>query len=167
MEDENSIDECDEISADVDAPPSDELPLLFFFDCESTGGSMYNDHIIEVSVKVVAVPDSVSITPHQYGSLIHTSRTIAKVVQSKCGITAQMLLAEPPFRHVLEEFLAWISSTLQEVEQWQELKYFPVLVAHNGFVFDFLILLSELHRRNIPFNRLVSLNLHFADTLYD
>ena len=40
-----------------------------------------------------------------------------------------MLLAEPPFRHVLEEFLAWISYTLQEVEQWQELKYFPVLVA--------------------------------------
>ena len=32
---------------------------------------------------------------------------------------------------------------------------------------NLLILLSELHRRNIPFNRLVSLNLHFADTLYD
>ena len=163
LEDENSIDERDEISADVDAPPSDELPLLFFFDCESTGGSMYNDHIIEVGAKVFAVPDSVSITQHQYGSLIHTSQTIAKVVQSKCGITAQMLLAEPPFRHVLEEFLAWISSTLQEVEQWQELKYFPILVAHNSFVFDFLMLLSELHKRN----RLVSLNLHFADTLYD
>ena len=28
-------------------------------------------------------------------------------------------------------------------------------------------MLSELHRRNIPFNRLVSLNLHFADILYD
>ena len=137
LEDENIIDECDEISADVDAPLSDELPLLFF--CESTGGSKYNDHIIEVGAKVVAVPDSVSITQHQQGSLIHTSQTIAKVVQSKCGITAQMLLAEPPFRHVFEEFLAWISSTLQEVEQWLELIYFPVLVAHNGFVFDLLI----------------------------
>ena len=48
LEDENNIDECDEISADVDAPPSDELPLLFFFDSESTGGSMYNNHIIKV-----------------------------------------------------------------------------------------------------------------------
>ena len=62
---------------------------------------------------------------------------------------------------------SFLHGSLQEVEQWQELKYFPLLVAHNGLVFDFLILLSELHRRNIPFNRLVSLNLHFADTLYD
>ena len=113
------------------------------------------------------MPNSVSISEHQYGSLIHSSRTIARAVQSKCGITAQMLVPEPPFRHVLEELLAWISSTVQEVEQWQELKYFAILVAHNGFVFDFPLLLSELHRRNIPFNRLASLNLHFADTLYD
>ena len=127
--DENNIDEYEEVSADVDGPSSDELPLLVFFDCESTSGSMYNDHITEVGAKVVAVPNSVSITQHQYGSLIHSSRSIAKAVQSKCGITAQMLVIEPPFRHVLEELLAWISSTVQEVEQWQELKYFQVLVA--------------------------------------
>ena len=164
-EDENN--ESEEVSADVDGPSEDELPLLFFFDCETTGGSMYNDHIIEVGAKVVAVPGSAGITEHRYGSLIHSSRSIAKAVQSKCGITAQMLVTEPPFRHVLEELLAWISSTIQEVKQWQQLKYFPVLVAHNGFVFDFLILLSELNRRAIPFNRLHSLNLHFADTFYD
>ena len=27
---------------------SNMLPLLFFYDCESTGGSTYDDHIIEV-----------------------------------------------------------------------------------------------------------------------
>ena len=48
-----------------------------------------------------------------------------------------MLVAEPPFLYVLEELLAWISSTVKEVEQCQQLKYFPVLVAHNGFVFDY------------------------------
>ena len=126
---------------------------------------MYNDHIIEVGTKVVAVPDSVSISQHEYGSLIHSSQNIAKAVQDKCGITMQILVAEPQFRHVLEELLAWICSTVQEVEQSQALQYYPVLVAHNGFVFDFLILLSELHRRNIPFNRLAA--LHFADTFYD
>lgn len=166
-QDENNADELEEVSPSVDGPSSDELPLLFFFDCESTGGSIYNDHMIEVGAKVVAVPGSVNITQHQYGSLIHSSRSIAKAVQGKCGITAQMLVTEPPFIHVFEELLTWISSTVQEVEQWQQLKYFPVVVAHNGFVFDFLLLLSELHRRNIPFNRLASLNLHFADTLYD
>ena len=162
--DDNNTNECEEVSANVDGPSSDELPLLFFFYCEFTGGSMYTDHMIEVGAEVVAVPDSVNITQCQYGSLIHSSRSIAKAVQSKCGITAQMLVAKPPFRHVLEELLAWISSAVQEVEQWQELKYFPVLVAHNGFVFDFLLLLSELHGRKI---RLVSLNLHFVDTFYD
>ena len=135
--DEDNADELEEVSAGVDGPSSDELPLLFFFDCESTGGSMYSDHIIEVGAKVVAVPNSVNITQHQYGSLIHSSRNIAKVVQSKCGITAQMLVTEPPFLHVLEELLVWISSTVQEVEQCQQLKYFPVLVAHNGFVLIF------------------------------
>ena len=31
FEDENNVDGCDEVSADVDGPSSDELPLLFFF----------------------------------------------------------------------------------------------------------------------------------------
>ena len=104
--------------AEVDGPSSDELPLLFFFDCESTGGSMYNDHIIELGAKVVevvAVPNSVSITQHQYGSLIHTSQSIAKAVQSKCGIAAQMLVTEPPFRHVLKSFL---HGSLQLYKKW-------------------------------------------------
>ena len=132
--DKNNTDECEceEVSADVDGPSSDELPLLFFFDCESTGGSMYSDHMIEVGAEIVTVSNSISITQRQYGSLIHSSRSIAKAVQNKCGITAQMLVSKPPFTHILEDLLAWISSTVQEVEQWQELKYFPVLVAHNG-----------------------------------
>ena len=58
---------------DVDRPSSDELPLLFYFDCASTGGSMYKDHIIEVGAQVVAVPNCVNITQHQYGSLMHSS----------------------------------------------------------------------------------------------
>ena len=113
-EDQPSEDEgkFEEVSVDVSLPSSDALPLLFFFDCESTGGSMYNDHIIEVGAKVVAVPGSVSINKHQYGSLIHASQNSA---QDKCGITMQVPVAEPRFKHVLEELLAWICLTVQEV----------------------------------------------------
>ena len=78
-----------------------------------------------------------------------------------------MLVTEPPFHHVFEEFLQWIYGIIRIVDkayELQDVKYYPVLVAHNGFNFDFLILLSELHRQNIPFNRLGSINLHFADT---
>ena len=45
--------------------------------------------------------------------------------------------------------------------------YYPVLVAHNGFTFEFPILLAELHRRHILFNRLRSINLHFADKYFE
>ena len=65
-EDQPSEDEgeFEEVSVDVSLPSSDALPLLFFFDCEYTSGSMYNDHIIKVGSKVVAVPGSVSISNH-------------------------------------------------------------------------------------------------------
>ena len=157
--------DCDEAEADNDATgddcdPSTEnhteelqsnmLPMLFFYDCESTGGSTYDDHIIEVGAKVVAAPDSADIPQLEYSSLVHSSRTIVKAVQSKCGISARMLVTEPPFRHVFEEFLQWISSTVKIVDkiyELQDVKYYPVLVAHNGFAFDFL--------------------MHFADTFYD
>ena len=42
--------------------------------------------------------------------------------------------------------------------------HYPVLVAHT---FDFPILLAELQRRGILFNRLHSINLHFADPYFD
>ena len=41
------------------------------------------------------------------------------------------------------------------------------MVAHNGFTFDFRILIAELHQRNIPTNRLKSIKLHFADPYFD
>ena len=96
---------------------SNMLPLLFFYDCESTGGSTYDDHIIEVGAKVVAAPDSADIPQLEYSSLIHSSRTIVKAVQSKCGISARMLVTEPPFRHVLEEFLQWIYGIIRIVDK--------------------------------------------------
>ena len=41
-----------------------------------------------------------------------------------------------------------------------------VLIAHNGFAFDFLFLMAEIKRRNLEesFN---TTNLWFSDTLYD
>ena len=59
---------------------------MFFYDCESTSGSIYEDHIIEVGAKVVAAPCSTDISQLGYSSLIHSSRIIVKAVQDKCGI---------------------------------------------------------------------------------
>ena len=155
------------LPSDEGLPYDDMHPLLIFYDCEATGGSIYDDNIIELAAKVVGVPNTVNIAHRDFSSLSNTSRRIIKVVQEKCGIIAQMLYGQPSFPAVLEMFLQWVSNAVDEVNTYYNLMHYPILVAHNGFTFDFPILLAELHRRGILFNRLHSINLHFADTYFD
>ena len=155
------------LSSDEGFPYDDMHPLLIFYDCEATGGSIYNDNIVEIAAKVIGVPNSVNIACRDFSSLSNTSRRIIKAVQDKCGITAQMLYGQPSSPAVLEMFLQWVGNVVEEVNTYYNLLHYPVLVAHNGFTFDFPILLAELHRRGILFNRLQSINLHFADTYFE
>ncbi len=52
-------------------------PLLFFFDCEATGLSIYDDHITEVAAKVVGVPLS-SVSRPSFPSLVHIPPNIPR-----------------------------------------------------------------------------------------
>ena len=63
--------------------------------------------------------------------------------------------------------LQWVGNVVEEINTYYNLLHYPVLVAHNGFTFDFPILFAELHRRGILFNRLQIINLHFADTYFE
>lgn len=56
----------------------DGKQLLFFYDCETTGGSHYNDHIMEIA-STVMVPDNLSISTTEFSYLCRTSRHIAAV----------------------------------------------------------------------------------------
>ena len=57
----------------------DAYPLLFFYDCETTGFSIYNEHITELAGKVVAVgAPSSAISQPSFTSLVHTARHISK-----------------------------------------------------------------------------------------
>ena len=47
--------------------------LIILFDCETTGGSHYSDHIIEVAATVI-VPVNISITKEEFSSLCRTSK---------------------------------------------------------------------------------------------
>ena len=62
LEDENedSIDDAD--------------PLLFLYDCETTGLSIYNDHIIEIAAVLINCPVPYNNT--SFSSLVKTSRRI-------------------------------------------------------------------------------------------
>ena len=65
------------LSSSFTVPPTDREQLLFFYKCETTGGSHYEDHIIEIGAAVI-VPDNLtsSITTLEYSTLCHTSRPI-------------------------------------------------------------------------------------------
>ena len=112
--------------------------LLFFYDCETTGWSHHNDHIIEIASSVM-VPDNVSVSTTEFSYLCRTSRHIAAIgiyqytrymynpiyppVSKKCGITAQILFGQPSFSIVFHEFLEWIKQCVQEASSNNDLYY--------------------------------------------
>ena len=55
-----------------DVAPSDSESLLFFYDCETTGGRLHNDHIMEIA------PDDVNISKPDSTSLCQTSHHIVQ-----------------------------------------------------------------------------------------
>jgi len=143
----------------------DKVPVMFFFDIKITGES--TDCITEMAAKVVGVPKSVGITQRHYSSLVHTSREICVVAKCKVGLTTAMLKGHPPFSAVLKELLSWVGDTVNKMDQWQGIKHYPLLVAHNGFVFDYMMVITEMKRRDMSSNSLCVTNMHFADTLYN
>ena len=102
-----------------------------------------------------------------------------EIVSEKCGITARDLFNQPNFSTVLVNFIQWVDTCVDEAQQ-SGVSYYPgsfhitrvnltshtVLVAHNGFPFDFIFLVAEVKRRKLEdiFNGTI---LYFADTLYD
>ena len=105
-------------------------------------------------------------------------------MSEKCGITSRDLFNQPNFTTVLTNFIKWIDTCVNEAQQ-NGVSYYPgnpsscmctviicnyttfiVLVAHNGFPFDFIFLVAEVNRRKLDeiFNRIP---LYFADTLHD
>ena len=71
--DDLSEENSSEKSSD-DKEEDDSKPLLFFFDCETTGLSIYKDHLTEVAAEVVGHDSHVS--QHTFSSLVRTTRQI-------------------------------------------------------------------------------------------
>ena len=65
---DQSLDETEEDSSD------DAHPLLFLFDCETTGLSIYTDHITDIAAKVISSP--VPLTSPTFSSLVKTLKRI-------------------------------------------------------------------------------------------
>ena len=63
--DDQSLDEAEKDSSDY------AHPLLFLFDCETTGLSIYTDHITDIEAKVIFSP-----VPLTFSRLVKTSKRI-------------------------------------------------------------------------------------------
>ena len=100
------------------------------------------------------------------------------------GIDSMLLLGEQPLSVVWKRFLEWVSGVISKVTEATGSSHCPgklyvynnnnlstcflvVLLAHNGFGFDYPILLSELERRpdKVSTTLLEEKNIHFSDTL--
>ena len=65
----------DDQLVDEDEESNDDLhPLLIFYNCETTGFSIYNDHITDIAAKVIACP--VQLSTPTFSRLVKTSRRI-------------------------------------------------------------------------------------------
>ena len=53
----------------------DSRPLLVLFDCETTGLSIYSDHITDIGAKVLNPPVPVHVPT--FSTLVRTGRTIS------------------------------------------------------------------------------------------
>ena len=75
----NEVDDHHDHESNVESGGSsdDAHPLLLFYDCETTGLSVYSEHITEIAAKVVGVPQS-SFSQPTFSSLVKTSRNISK-----------------------------------------------------------------------------------------
>ncbi|XP_035670598.1 uncharacterized protein LOC118412079, partial [Branchiostoma floridae] len=144
---------------DPEAAVTDLQPLLLFFDCEAAAGNVFRHNIIEVAMK--CQPDLHPTA--EFDSLIHTDQRIGSFGQEN-GLTARVLEGQPTFPEVLDQLLAWCSSVVEQVNTLTNCYHYPVLVAHGGELFDFLMLFSHCERHNVPIDKLREHNIHFADT---
>ena len=101
-----------------------------------------------------------------------------------CGVTENMLEGTREFSYVFSDFLSWVNKCAIEVGKVYNKLFYPglyvsvcfltlfdcsfvtVLVAHNGFNFDYRILAAEVERRKLE-AQFLKADLGFADTLYE
>ncbi len=76
---QSHVEEIDEVGDSGDEQSTtddneDQQPLLILYDCETTGFSIYTDHIIDIASKVIASP--VPVNQPSFSSLVRTQRNI-------------------------------------------------------------------------------------------
>ena len=153
-------------------------PLYFFYDSETTGLSHDLDKIIEVAAILFTKNLEAQLRPGQiaelsqsggdhFQSLCHCTKPLHPIAAEMTGLTLADLQHEPTLEVVLKGLLEWIQEKISKANSLSAVRFFPVLVAHNGSYFDFPFLMTKIKQLNLVEvdSRLTQIDLHFADTL--
>ena len=115
-------------------------PLLILFDCETTGLSIYSDHITDIGAKVLTPPVPLSVPT--FSCLVRTGRTISTTGKMKLdyviiiicsalkvsrvtGITNTLLRGERPLSVVMPMFLEWLATITSYVSEKTSTPHYP------------------------------------------
>ncbi|XP_078382983.1 uncharacterized protein LOC144665602 [Oculina patagonica] len=135
-------------------------PLVIFYDSEAANGNVYRGDIIEIAAK--CHPD---VVKGSFQSLINTKQPLCAFATRECEISEEDLKNKPCFKEILMKFVSWIDDMVKLAKKRHGTPFLPVLCAHYGYQFDFLILLSNMERSGLNHSILTQHNIHFADSL--
>jgi len=147
---EEECEEVDDYSLEASTVANFSEFLVVLIDFESTGLDVVFDQIIQFAA---IIPETSQI----FNRKIKSNKKISPEAFKAHGISYEDIKDSPFFTSVFELFVHYIEANLKEVSKNKIL-----LVAHNGFTFDFPILLSEIRRNKIQLN---SLSVSLADSM--
>jgi len=138
-----------EMSSDLRIDLTKEGQVIVSFDLETTGLDRYHDHIIQISACIHG-------TDFTFDRFVRTNRTFSPEAARMHQAIIPQLKSEKYFDEVSKDFFDWIEQNARGKE--------VILIAHNGFHFDFPVLYFEL-RRNGTLDLIQKLNIFAADSL--
>ena len=151
--------------------------VVFILDLETTGVDITKDHIVEIAA--VHAHEDIRMKGESFSTTVCVDPTILETRNQEAskvhGITDQEIQQGPTFKEAWMRFVRWISDVANtvvkdedsddDVRQPTTLLEDPIIVlaAHNGFRFDFPLLLCELLRNDL--STIIWEQWYFIDTL--
>ena len=130
-----------------------KTPLVYYLDFEATDKTPSTCRITQIGC-VGSKPDGTIV---KYNELVRADRPICKAASEITGITDEMLRNSPKCKPSLLKFFKWIDDNRDG--------HHVTFVAHNGFRFDYPLLIHEMIRWDLsPF---ITLNRHGITLFYD
>lgn len=129
------------------------MVLYIYIDFETTGLSIWHDHIVQIGAvasKSCGIDKCEKIEKlSKFETLVFTDRKICSGASEKTGIFNHKLKDAPNTKQALLSFFDWIQKLREDSEK-------VVFVAYNGLQYDFTLLLCEMYRWDISIYRTLS-----------